>query len=317
MENDIMEYTAEVPAAPAELSPEAQLQLMEQSIFMVREAARRIMRKDQHYGIIPGCGKKPTLLKPGAEILLKIFNIATIFTNETIDLGGGHRECICTCKAVHIPTGRVISQDLGSCSTMEDKYRYRTQQRTCPQCGAETIGKSKEEYGGGYFCNAKNGGCGAKFAKGDPAIENQEVGKVENPDIANTYNTVLKMAVKRAKVAAALSCTCASDIFIQDVEDYTNPAFSTPARPAAKPAQARAPRRFPDAVLRADAAAPAYTKLDLPRIEQDCMGCNTIEELDKEIKGLNISKGHPDAEAIKNIYNNAKSMINSTFSEVI
>lgn len=43
--------------------------------------------------------------------------------------------------------------------------------------------------------------------------------RVENQDIADTYNTVLKMAKKRAFVDAVKSTTAASDIFTQDIED--------------------------------------------------------------------------------------------------
>jgi hypothetical protein len=38
----------------------------------------------------------------------------------------------------------------------------------CPACGAAAIIASKPEYGGGYVCWEKKGGCGAKFAE-DPA----------------------------------------------------------------------------------------------------------------------------------------------------
>lgn len=41
----------------------------------------------------------------------------------------------------------------------------------------------------------------------------------ENPDIADTYNTVLKMAKKRAQVDATLTVTGASDIFAPELED--------------------------------------------------------------------------------------------------
>jgi hypothetical protein len=44
----------------------------------------------------------------------------------------------------------------------------------------------------------------------------------ENPDIADTYNTVLKMAKKRAHVDAMITATAASDIFTQDVEDIVS-----------------------------------------------------------------------------------------------
>ena len=39
---------------------------------------------------------------------------------------------------------------------------------------------------------------------------------VENPDIADVYNTVLKMAKKRAHVDATLTVTGAADLFTQD-----------------------------------------------------------------------------------------------------
>jgi len=47
----------------------------------------------------------------------------------------------------------------------------------------------------------------------------EDGGKAENPDIADVYNTVLKIAKKRAHVDAIITVTAASDIFIQDVED--------------------------------------------------------------------------------------------------
>jgi hypothetical protein len=46
--------------------------------------------------------------------------------------------------------------------------------------------------------------------------------RVENPDIADTYNTVLKMADKRAYVSGVIKATAASDLFTQDTEDFTH-----------------------------------------------------------------------------------------------
>jgi hypothetical protein len=44
--------------------------------------------------------------------------------------------------------------------------------------------------------------------------------RVENPDIADCYNTVLKIAKKRAHVDAMLTATAASDIFThEEIED--------------------------------------------------------------------------------------------------
>jgi len=38
--------------------------------------------------------------------------------------------------------------------------------QTCPECGQAAIIKGKAEYGGGYLCWKKKGGCGAKFPDG-------------------------------------------------------------------------------------------------------------------------------------------------------
>ena len=112
-----------------------------------------------------------------------------------------------------------IAIGVGSCSTLEAKYRWRNGERVCPQCGKPTIIKGKDEYGGGWLCWKKNGGCGTKWDNGAAAIEDQEVGKVENTNIADCYNTVLKMAKTRAFRDGMLMATATSGRFTQDLED--------------------------------------------------------------------------------------------------
>lgn len=58
----------------------------------------------------------------------------------------------------------------------------------------------------------------SKYRYRNKWVNSQKV-REENPDIADTWNTVLKMAKKRAFVDAVKSTTAASDIFTQDVED--------------------------------------------------------------------------------------------------
>jgi len=60
----------------------------------------------------------------------------------------------------------------------------------------------------------------------------------ENPDIADTYNTVLKMGKKRAHVDAVLTATAASDIFTQDIEEEEMDKRTPIKEPKAKPAAA-------------------------------------------------------------------------------
>jgi len=183
------------------------------------EVMKAVMVEGEHYGKIPGCGDKPSLFKAGAEVLATVFGMAPQLDVRRTDLANGHREYEVTVTLVHIATGAVVGQGVGCCSTMESKYRWRNAARKCPRCGkAGPLLKSKKE-GEGYFCWTKKDGCGAQFPLGDKSIEDQEVGRVENPDVADTYNTVLKMAKKRAQVDCTLTAVGASDVLTQDLED--------------------------------------------------------------------------------------------------
>jgi len=214
-------------------------------VGLIQEVMKCVMREGEHYGKIPGCGDKPTLLKPGAEKLSTTFRLAPSYLVTEKSLPAGHREYQVICTLTHIPTGVIFGQGVGAASTMESKYRYRKQERVCPKCGKETIIKGKAEYGGGYICFAKKGGCGAKFKEDDKAITDQIVGRVEYEDPADYYNTILKMAKKRAHVDATLTCTAASDIFTQDVEDLPSHLLKRePAPPVDVPKQ-EAPQDTP------------------------------------------------------------------------
>jgi hypothetical protein len=125
---------------------------------------------------------------------------------------------------LHAPTGAGSGYGEGICTTRERKYAYRKQERTCPTCGQPAVIKGKAEYGGGWLCWKKRGGCGAKWPDGAPEIEGQEVGEVDNPDLPDLWNTVVKMAEKRARIDAVLAVTGASALFTQDMDDQAAPA---------------------------------------------------------------------------------------------
>jgi hypothetical protein len=172
------------------------------------------------YGVIPGT-KNKTLLKPGAEKLTQLFRCIPryVVEDKIEDWATGHFHYRFSCQIVTQADGTVVAEGVGSCSTFESRYRWRNGERSCPNCGKAAIIKGKAEYGGGWLCFGKKGGCGAKFSDGDQSIEGQSVGRVQNPDIHDCVNTVLKMAKKRALVDAAISLARCSDIFTQDVED--------------------------------------------------------------------------------------------------
>lgn len=181
---------------------------------MVTEIKKQIMRKDTHYGVIPGCGDKPTLLKNGAELLCMAFKLAPDAKVEIADLGNGHREYTVTTTLTSIVTGSPIATGLGSCSTMESKYRYRNvadYERT-----GQPIPKDAKERKAEY----RKQGFGMKKVDGQwEWVRFKDGGKVENPDIADMYNTVLKMASKRSLIDATLKATGGSCEFTQDLED--------------------------------------------------------------------------------------------------
>ncbi len=176
------------------------------------------------YGVIPGT-KKKTLLKSGAEKLCEIYGLSDEYevmtTVENWETGLFDYTLKCVLKSRRDDS--LVGTGVGSCSTFESKYRWREQQKTCPVCGIAAIIKGKAEYGGGWLCWNKKGGCGAKFKDGDAVIESQPVGRIENPDIIDAKNTALKMAKKRAKIDAVIGVTRSSGIFTQDMEDITPP----------------------------------------------------------------------------------------------
>jgi hypothetical protein len=198
-------------------------------VALIQNAMKAVMKEGTHYGRIPGVDK-PSLFKPGAEVLSMLFRLDVQF--ETFEAWDGrHLTVKSRCTIYHSPTGRRLGSGEGSCSTKESRYAYRQAQRKCPACGVEAIIKGKEEYGGGWICFKKKNGCGAKYREGDQRIESQSAGRVDNEDIADQYNTVLKMANKRSHAAAVLVVTAASDIFTQDVEDL--PQFEREPEPKA------------------------------------------------------------------------------------
>ena len=231
-------------------------------VSLIQQIMGAAMKDGEHYGKIPGCGDKPTLLKPGAEKLCLTFRLAPTYDVEEKIGERGHREYRVQCALTSILTGAFIGQGVGVCSTMEAKYRYRlgaadvTDQpvpRAYWDVRQEDPAKAQLLIGGKGFTVKKVEGKGWMIAKGGEKVEH------DNP--ADHYNTVLKMAKKRALVDAVLTATAASDIFTQDLEDITaNLALTAPA-PVVAPAPAKAETPAPRAPL-ADVAEASHAVAD-------------------------------------------------------
>lgn len=188
--------------------------------YLVTEIKKEVMKENVHFGLIPGCGKKPTLFKNGAELLCMSFGLSPESSIQINELGEGHREYIVT-TTLRNQNGFVVASSAGSCCTKESKYRYR---------GNELIATGKP-VPKNYWVEKNNSilgtGCVAKKDEnGNWMIFKKGENKKENEDIADVYNTVLKMAVKRSLVASVLLATGGSCEFTQDIEDYEKPVFS-------------------------------------------------------------------------------------------
>lgn len=182
----------------------------------IQDLMKRAMVPDVDYGKIPGTNSKPTLLKPGAEKLAVMFRLAPRFKTDKTFHDDGHMTVESTCEILD-SEGRFLGQCSSMCSSREAKYAWRKSERVCPECGKPAIIKGRSEYGGGWLCFKKKDGCGAKFADNDAAIVSQTTGRAPNEDLADTFNTVLRMAEKRAFLGAIRLVTGSSALFDEEI----------------------------------------------------------------------------------------------------
>gem|GEM_PF-6005707 len=88
----------------------------------IQELMKTVMQDTVHYGTVPGCGPKPTLLKPGAEKLAFMFRLAPLYDVIPHELEGGHFRYEVKCTLQSLLTGQVIAEGIGCCSSKETKY---------------------------------------------------------------------------------------------------------------------------------------------------------------------------------------------------
>lgn len=184
------------------IGPQAQTALVSAADILtqvrtIQEVMQAVMKPEMHYGVIPGT-KKPSLWKPGAEVLCSVFRIADSYAVEDLS----DDDCVryrVVCKGTHQTSGTVMGQGLGECSSNEKKYKWIKAYPREWEATAEN--RRRKVYG---WDNQKRAEYEVLQVRTDPA------------DVANT---ILKMAAKRAKIAMTLNVTAASDIFSQDLED--------------------------------------------------------------------------------------------------
>jgi hypothetical protein len=275
------------------------VQSVKQQFDVVNDLYKQIMIQDEHFGKIPGT-KKDTLFKAGAEKLNILFKLVPKIEKENkVDLGNGHREIEMTIGLYHRETEKFWGQGTGSCSTMESKFRYRSGDNF--EVTEEAIPKDAKEKKAEY----RKQGYGMKKGDGVWAwVKYLSEDKVENPDIADVYNTVRKMAYKRALVSATITATGVSDIFTQDVAEefeFTNKnnIKDVPKEPIEDRKQI-AKKRYDDFYNSLDDSYKFELK-DMDEREKFILfnKCNfNIKKLDEEIVAMAKSPFHNDDSSI-------------------
>ena len=172
---------------------------------LVKKAVKEVMLKDADYGTIPGCGDKPALLKPGAEKLMLLFKLGCfldVVNQSEHDLV----KYVIKTRIVHIPTGRELGIGVGSCSSDEEKYKWKK-----AICDEEFDATPEERRRIKFYA----GKFDYKTRKRGPATQVKQIRT--NP--SDLDNTILKMAAKRSKVDGVITVTGASDILLQGEDD--------------------------------------------------------------------------------------------------
>lgn len=174
----------------------ARLADMKARLGLVQTFFKQVMVEGQDYGTIPGTDK-PTLLKPGAEKLCELYGYSIVVHTEREEKcrDTGFYDCAVKVQLVSRRTGEVIAEGVGEANTYESRYRYRW---VWPNQVPAGIDKST--------LVTRQTRSGVQY-------------RLENDDLFSLWNTVRKMAKKRALVDAVLSATRSSGIFTQDLEE--------------------------------------------------------------------------------------------------
>ena len=197
---------------------------IQEQVNVIQRLMKKIMQKDVHYGVIPGCGIKPALLKPGSEKILSTFRIAVdpIIEDCSSEDEVSYRVLA---RGVNWQTGTYLGSGVGVASSNEEKYKWK--KASCKEEFEETPENRKR----------------IKYGR-DQRGQALKIFQIrQNP--ADVANTILKMAKKRAQIDMTLTVTAASDIFTQDIDETEGEEVKS-AKPAVEMPRETQPEENPE-----------------------------------------------------------------------
>jgi hypothetical protein len=199
---------------------EEALNAIERGQARIRKFVERAMVKGEDYGTVPGIAR-PFLHLPGGEKLGLLYGLAVRQEVDRI-IGDGVTSpplAFHTRSYVHLGSldGPVVAMGWGEANSWEDKYRYRWESPTCPNCGHELIKrKSPPQMAGKWNCPnwGGKGGCNSVFEPNDERVKPRQ--RVENEDPYSLAETLIQISSKRSFVASIRRATGTSGFFTQD-----------------------------------------------------------------------------------------------------
>ena len=198
-----------LPFSGRALSPD---QVKERATW-VREVTRAALTEGVDYGVIPGT-EKPTLLKPGAEMLLLAAGLGFSITKIEDADSAAHQGV--TYRASVRRGDLTVAECDGYAGYDESRYYI----------SAEEAERRERE-------NAK------KYKRAPRANKFAEY--------RAPWNTLVKMAQKRALVGAALNAVAGSGLFVTGTDDASDPDAAPPPPPEADSQLSEVPPDAPGA----------------------------------------------------------------------
>ena len=194
----------------AEWTPDslrAQIAREKQLRSVVIEYFQSAMQAGHHFYTIGDNGTKPALSKEGALNICSLFKV-TPSPDEVAETfhEDGHYTVRARCHIIG-RNGSIVATGDGLCTSRESKYAHRWcwGSEVPPDINKDSLKKKEWE------------------AKGRAYVKYQ----VPNEDLPDVFNTVLKMATKRALVDATLKLPLVSELFTQDLEETIAAAVQT------------------------------------------------------------------------------------------
>ena len=234
------------------------------------QVVERRFKEGHHFMYIPGTPKnqRPHLCDPGISLIAAGYHLRPEYrVLESLSDEEGNIRVALEATYIHIPTGAKVSAGVGTATTKEVKYAYRW------------VGLANVPAGVDHsLLPVRSGRDGVKLYR------------IDNPDMGDLYNTIWKMAAKRAEGDAVLKLPGCSELFAGYKIDPPRSRQSAASAPesaeqsAAKPREVVAPKSDRGQLIR---TFPMLQK----RIEDLTLPLES-EDLDRCRAWLNDKLGH-------------------------